>query len=74
MAFLSLGLENRSWLAVTGKPAMAICTTLGLQMSMAATRRARFALMGAASDAGWYLIIAEGRDHRLIHCRPAVKC
>ena len=66
MAFKSLGLENRSWLAVTGKPAKAICTTLGLQMSMAVTRRDRFALMGAASDAGWYLIIAEGRDHRLI--------
>lgn len=66
MAFKSLGLENRSWLAVTGKPAQAICTALGLKMSMAVTRRGRFALMGAASDAGWYLIVAEGRDHRLI--------
>ena len=66
MAFKSLGLENRSWLAVTGKPAKAICTALGLKMSMAVTRRDGFALMGAASDAGWYLIIAEGRDHRLI--------
>ena len=33
---------------------------------MAVTRPRRFALEGAASDAGWYLIVADGRDHRLI--------
>lgn len=66
MAFKPLSLENRSWLAVLGKPAAAICADLALKTGMAATRRNSFALMGAASDAGWYLIIAEGRDHRLI--------
>jgi hypothetical protein len=27
----------------------------------------KFQIVGASSDAGWYLIIARGRDHRLIH-------
>jgi len=66
MAFTPLSLENRSWLAVLGKPAAAICTDLALKTGLAATRRNSFPLMGAASDAGWYLILAEGRDHRLI--------
>ena len=71
MVFKPLSLENRSWLAVLGKPEAAICASLGLKTGMAATRRNSFPLMGAASEAGWYLIIAEGRDHRLIQ-EPAL--
>jgi hypothetical protein len=33
---------------------------------MAVTRPRHFALEGALSDAGWYLIVADGYDHRLI--------
>ena len=59
-------LHSRTWLAVKGKAADAICNDLGLRAGMAVTRPRRFALEGAASDAGWYLIVADGRDHRLI--------
>lgn len=59
-------LDARSWLAVRGKPADAICAHLGLKVGMAVTRPRRFALEGAGSDAGWYLIVGDGRDHRLI--------
>ena len=31
-----------------------------------------FQIVGASSDAGWYLIVARGRDHRLIQ-EPVVK-
>lgn len=49
-------LHARSWLAVRGKAADAICADLGLKTGMAVTRPRRFALEGAASDAGWYLL------------------
>ena len=65
MSFVQ-NLHARSWLAVRGKAADAICTDLGLKAGMAVTRPRRFALEGAASDAGWYLIVGDGRDHRLI--------
>ncbi len=65
MSFVQ-SLHSRSWLAVRGKSADAICTDLGLKTGMAVTRPRRFALEGAASDAGWYLIVGDGRDHRLI--------
>lgn len=65
MTFIQ-SLQSRSWLAVKGKTADAVCADLGLTAGMAVTRPRRFALEGAASDAGWYLIVGDGRDHRLI--------
>jgi hypothetical protein len=59
-------LHARSWLAVRGKSADAVRNELGLRAGMAVTRPRRFALEGAGSDAGWYLIVGDGRDHRLI--------
>jgi hypothetical protein len=55
-----------TWLAVRGKPPDDICRDLGLREGMAAGRRGGFALVGARADAGWYLIVAQGRNHRLI--------
>ena len=49
-----------------GKAADAVCRDLELRPGMAITRPRRFALEGATSDAGWYLIVADGWDHRLI--------
>ena len=72
MALNSLGSQNtqtigsRTWLAVKGKAADAVCRDLDLRPGMAVTRPRRFALEGAASEAGWYLIVAAGWDHRLI--------
>jgi hypothetical protein len=57
---------SRTWLAVRGKAADAVCRDLELRPGMAVSRPRRFALEGAASDAGWYLIVADGWDHRLI--------
>jgi hypothetical protein len=59
-------LDSKSWLAVKGKAADAVCNDLGLRAGMALMKPGRFALEGAASDAGWYLIVAAGFDHRLI--------
>ena len=72
MAINSLGSQNtqtigsRTWLAVKGKAADAVCRDLELRAGMAISRPRRFALEGAASDAGWYLIVADKWDHRLI--------
>src|SRR5688500_17976285 len=63
-------LDSKSWLAVKGKAADAVCNDLGLRAGMALMKPGRFALEGAASDAGWYLIVAAGFDHRLI--QPSV--
>jgi hypothetical protein len=59
-------LHSRTWLAVKGKAPAAIHSDLELRASMPVTRPRHFALEGAMSDAGWYLIVADGRDHRLI--------
>ena len=72
MAVNSLGSQNtqtigsRTWLAVKGKTADAVCRDLELRAGMAVTRPRRFSLEGAASDAGWYLIVADRWNHRLI--------
>jgi hypothetical protein len=63
---LRASLESISWLAVKGKTADAVCRDLGLRAGMALAKPGGFALEGAASDAGWYLISATGFDHRLI--------
>lgn len=59
-------LHSRTWLAVKGKDAAAIRNDLGLRAGMAVTKPRRFPIEGAMSDAGWYLIVADGWDHRLI--------
>lgn len=59
-------LQSRTWLAVRGKTPEAALADLGLRAGMAVTRRGRFAIEGARSDAGWYLIVASGWNHRLI--------
>ena len=72
MALNYLGSQNtqtigsQTWLAVKGKAADVVCGDLALRAGMAVTRPRRFALEGAASDAGWYLIVADKWNHRLI--------
>ena len=63
---LSTALDSKSWLAVKGKAADTVCHDLGLRAGMALTRPGGFAITGAASEMGWYLIVATGFDHRLI--------
>lgn len=58
-------LGARTWLAVRRKAPEAVCAALGLRAGMAVTRPRRFALEGAAAS-GWFLIVGDGRDHRLI--------
>ena len=59
-------LHARTWLAVKGKPPETVLADLGLRAGMPVTRPRHFALEGAVSDAGWYLIVADGWNHRLI--------
>ena len=61
-----VSLHARTWLVTKGKSADAVCNDLDLRQGMAARDVLSFALVGAGSDAGWYLIVAEGLDHRLI--------
>jgi hypothetical protein len=57
----------RSWLAVKGKPSEAILDALRLRKSrLSSDDSLKFEIVGAPSDAGWYLIVARGRDHQLI--------
>jgi hypothetical protein len=57
----------RSWLGVRGNPPEAILSELRLKQSrVPADDNLTFQIAGALSDAGWYLIVAEGRDHRLV--------
>jgi hypothetical protein len=57
----------RSWLAVRGKSPEAVRNELRLrESSLAGDDKLKFQIVGANSDAGWYLIVARGRDHRLI--------
>jgi hypothetical protein len=61
-----VSLHSRTWFGVRGKTAEQICADLDVRAGMAVTRPRRFALEGAMSDAGWYLVVADGLDHRLI--------
>jgi hypothetical protein len=57
----------RSWFAVKGKAPDAIHGELRLKPSrVPGDDNLTFQIVGALSDAGWYLIVAEGREHRLI--------
>jgi len=59
-----------SWLAVRGKPAAAILSALGLRATGVPGIEGEAPVVGAASAAGWYLIVADKAEHRLI--RPSV--
>jgi hypothetical protein len=59
-------LQDRTWIGVKGKSPDAIFRDLDLRSGMASSRRGYFALQGALSDPGWYLIDAAGWNHRLI--------
>jgi hypothetical protein len=71
-------LDSKSWLAVKGKAVEAVYRDLGIRAGMAIRTSGAFALEGAASDAGWYLMVATGFDHRLIQApvlaRLSVEC
>jgi hypothetical protein len=57
----------RSWLAIKGKSPEAVHGELRLRPStLSGDDALTFQIVGANSDAGWYLIVARGRDHRLI--------
>jgi hypothetical protein len=58
-------LRAKSWLAIKGKSAGDICRDLDLRLGKTRGSR-RMPLEGALSDAGWFLIVGEGWDHRLI--------
>jgi hypothetical protein len=51
---------------VKGKAADAVCHDLGLRAGMEVMTPDGLALVGAPSEAGWYLIVATGFNHRLI--------
>ncbi len=58
--------EPRSWLAVKGKSPEAVRSELHLRASSVPSDPQEYPLVGASSEAGWYLIVARGREHRLI--------
>lgn len=63
----------RSWLAVKGKLPEAIHSELHLTATRySGDDKLKFKIVGASSDAGWYLIVARDREHRLIS-EPVVK-
>jgi hypothetical protein len=59
-------LNARTWLAVKGKSPEVILSDLDLRAGMAVTPPRHFPIEGAQSNAGWYLIVAEGWNDRLI--------
>ncbi len=63
----------RSWLAVKGKSPEAVRSELKLRISsIPGDDKLTFKIVGANSDAGWYLIVLRGREHQLIG-EPVVK-
>lgn len=62
----------RSWLAVKGKSPEAVRSELHLRASSIPSNPAKYPLVGGSSEAGWYLIVAGGRDHRLI-AEPVIR-
>ena len=55
-----------SWLATRGKPAAAVLAQLELRATGVPGLEGESPLVGAASDAGWYLIVADGAENRFI--------
>jgi len=56
----------RSWLVVKGKTPEAVCNELHLRGAYRGDTT-KWNLVGAGSDLGWYLVVAHGREHRLIN-------
>lgn len=59
-----------SWLVVRGKPASAVLAELGLRPTGRRSLEGEAPLVGAASADGWYLVVADAAEHRLLE--PAV--
>lgn len=60
-------LRSLSWLAVKGKAREAACVDLGLRVGMASRHATHyFPIEGAVADSGWFLIVADGHNHRLL--------
>jgi hypothetical protein len=57
----------RSWLVVKGKTPEAVCNELHLRAGAYRGDTTKWNLVGAGSDLGWYLVVAHGREHRLIN-------
>lgn len=55
-----------SWLAVKGKTPEAARGELGLRATGQSGEMFRSPVVGALSDAGWYLMVARGCGHRII--------
>jgi len=55
-----------SWLAIRGKSPSEILDELHLRPTGVAGLEGESPLVGAMSDAGWYLIVARGAEHRLL--------
>lgn len=55
-----------SWLAVRGKSPEAVRTELQLRGTGTAGDIPKSPFVGSASDAGWYLIVARGCEHRIL--------
>jgi hypothetical protein len=54
-----------SWLAIKGRPAVEILDALHLRPTGVERLDGESPFVGAMSDAGWYLIVARGAEHRL---------
>ena len=62
-------LRALSWLAIKGKSVVDVCHDLELRQGATRVGTRRLPLEGAMSG-GWFLIVGEGQNHRLI--QPAV--
>lgn len=56
-----------SWLAVKGKPAAEILRELDLRPTGVAGLEGESPFVGAQSDGGWYLVVARGAEHAVLH-------
>lgn len=59
-------LRALSWLAIKGKSVVDVCHDLELRQGATRVGTRRLPLEGAMSDGGWFLIVGEGQNHRLI--------
>ena len=55
-----------SWLGVKGKPTEAILAELRLRSTGVSAMEGESPFVGAMSDAGWYIIVADYAEHQLI--------
>ena len=59
-----------SWIAVKGKPAAEVLRVLALRPTGGRAHEGDVPFVAAESDAGWYLVVMSGAEHRLLG--PAV--